>query len=128
MASLWVKLPGAWHVLHLHRQDAAVQGIADQLGLGAQAELLHEMDAVGLHRAGADAQGGRYFRICPPFGGQVQDLTLPRRQSLIQVLHAWQGTVTLDRNETFSQGSAERETPGSDITHVVGKVADLVLC
>ena len=67
-----------WHTLRLHGQDATAQGIADQVGLGAQAELLHEMGAVGFYRAGADPQGSSDLSIRPALGGQVQDLALTR--------------------------------------------------
>src|SRR5712691_10953592 len=120
-------LPGGGHLLQLHRQDAAVQRIADQLGLSAQAELLHEMDAMRLHRAGADAQGGPYLRRWPPLGGQMQHLALTRRQRLIQILHPWRGSVTLYRDETLSHGRAECGTPGSDITDFRCECADIIL-
>src|SRR5438093_9782809 len=127
MVPLCAILPGIWHLLHLHRQDAAVQGIADQLGLGAQAELLHEMDAMGLHRAGTDAQGGRDLGIRPSLSGEVQDFALTRRKGLVQVQHPWRDSMTLDCNETFSQRSHERGTPGSDITDFLCEFADIVL-
>src|SRR5207302_365852 len=59
--ALWAGrcLVRVWHILRLHGQDATVQGIAEQISLGTQAELLHEMGAVGFYSAAADAQDSR---------------------------------------------------------------------
>src|SRR6266446_79969 len=84
-----------WHTLRLHGHDATAQGIADQVGLGAQAELLHKMGAVCFYCAGADPQGGRDLSICPALGGQVQNLAFTRGQRLIWVHHICGSSLTL---------------------------------
>ena len=73
MVALWAggRLVRVWHTLRLHGQDATAQGIAEQVGLGTQAQLLHEMGAVGFDCAGADPQDSRDLRVRPALGSQV---------------------------------------------------------
>ena len=37
-------------------QNAAFESVADDIGLGTEAQLVHEIGPVGFHRAGADEQ------------------------------------------------------------------------
>src|SRR6185295_6962673 len=64
------------------RDDPALEGVVDELGLRMEAQLAHEVRAVRLGRAGADEQPLRDLGVAVAFRGELQDLALARGQRI----------------------------------------------
>src|SRR5215213_1250156 len=60
---------------------AAADGVADQVGDGARADLVHGGRAVGLHRLDGDTEPPRDLLVAVAFGQQLQHLS-PRGERL----------------------------------------------
>jgi hypothetical protein len=60
----------------LHRQDPSLQGIADQVGMGTQAQFAHHVGAMDLNGARADEQPLGDFTVGVTLNRQMQHFPL----------------------------------------------------
>src|SRR5580765_2921521 len=69
----------------LGRENAATDREADQIGLGAETELAHQVRAVSFSRARADEEGGGDFGAGLPFGRELEHQSLAVGQGIVDI-------------------------------------------
>src|SRR5438128_2799832 len=106
----------------LRRDDTPAQSIADEIRLGAQTQLSHQVAPVGLGGPGTDGESRRHPGVTVTLGGKLEYLALPRRERVVEVERGGRRALRVGLDRPIRQRRAEVAAPGGDFANRLDQI------